>query len=42
MVYGRPEAMPKCGATLLEADLLQGTLDLLILQILLLGPAQEN
>ena len=34
--------MPKRGAPPLEADLLQGTLDLLILQILLLGPAHGH
>src|SRR5215469_8417589 len=34
--------MPKRGAPPLEADLLQGTLDLLILQSLLLGPAHGH
>ena len=34
--------MPKRGAPPLEADLLQGTLDLLILQTLLLGPAHGH
>lgn len=34
--------MPKRAAPPLEADLLQGTLDLLILQTLLLGPAHGH
>ncbi len=34
--------MPKRGAPPLEADLLQGTLDLLILQTLVLGPAHGH
>jgi PadR family transcriptional regulator PadR len=34
--------MPKRGAPPLDADLLQGTLDLLILQTLLLGPAHGH
>ena len=34
--------MPKRGAPPLEADMLQGTLDLLILQTLLLGPAHGH
>jgi PadR family transcriptional regulator PadR len=34
--------MPKRGAPPLDADLLQGTLDLLILQILLRGPAHGH
>jgi transcriptional regulator len=34
--------MPKRGAPPLDADLLQGTLDLLILQSLLLGPAHGH
>jgi len=34
--------MPKLGAPPLDADLLQGTLDLLILQILVLGPAHGH
>ena len=34
--------MPKRGAPPLDADLLQGTLDLLILQCLLLGPAHGH
>jgi transcriptional regulator len=34
--------MPKRGAPPLEADLLQGTLDLLILQTLILGPAHGH
>src|SRR3954447_10917522 len=34
--------MPKRDAPPLEADLLQGTLDLLILQTLLLGPAHGH
>jgi transcriptional regulator len=34
--------MPKRGAPPLEADLLQGTLDLLILQALVLGPAHGH
>ena len=36
------ERMPKRGAPPLDADLLQGTLDLLILQTLLLGPAHGH
>ena len=35
---GEHQTMPKRDAPPLEADLLQGTLDLLILQTLLLGP----
>jgi transcriptional regulator len=34
--------MPKRGAPPLDADLLQGTLDLLILQTLVLGPAHGH
>jgi PadR family transcriptional regulator PadR len=34
--------MPKRGAPPLEADMLQGTLDLLILQTLMLGPAHGH
>lgn len=34
--------MPKRGAPPLEADLLQGTLDMLILQTLILGPAHGH
>ena len=34
--------MPKRGAPPLQADLLQGTLDLLILQALVLGPAHGH
>lgn len=34
--------MPKPGAPPLDADLLQGTLDLLVLQTLLLGPAHGH
>jgi transcriptional regulator len=34
--------MPKRGAPPLDADLLQGTLDLLILQTLILGPAHGH
>ena len=34
--------MPKKGVTPLEADLLQGTLDLLVLQALALGPAHGH
>ena len=34
--------MPKRGAPPLEADLLQGTLDMLILQTLVLGPAHGH
>jgi PadR family transcriptional regulator PadR len=34
--------MPKRGASPLDADLLQGTLDLLILQTLVLGPAHGH
>lgn len=34
--------MPKRGAPPLEADMLQGTLDLLILQTLVLGPAHGH
>ena len=34
--------MPKRGAPPLEADLLQGTLDLLILQTLIMGPAHGH
>ena len=34
--------MPKRGSPPLEADLLQGTLDLLILQTLMLGPAHGH
>jgi transcriptional regulator len=36
------QIMPKRGAPPLEADLLQGTLDLLILQTLLPGPAHGH
>lgn len=36
------ETMPKRGAPPLDADLLQGTLDLLILQTLVLGPAHGH
>ena len=43
MIFWRtPPAMPKRAAPPLEADLLQGTLDLLILQTLLLGPAHGH
>jgi PadR family transcriptional regulator PadR len=42
MIYGRSGIMPKRGAPPLDADLLQGTLDLLILQTLLLGPAHGH
>ncbi len=41
MILGNP-FMPKRGAPPLEADLLQGTLDLLIMQTLLLGPAHGH
>jgi PadR family transcriptional regulator, regulatory protein PadR len=37
-----PSKMPKRAAPPLEAELLQGTLDLLILQTLLLGPAHGH
>ena len=39
---GENQTMPKRGAPPLDADLLQGTLDLLILQTLLLGPAHGH
>ena len=39
---GERDIMPKRGAPPLEADLLQGTLDLLILQTLLPGPAHGH
>jgi len=39
---GEAETMPRRGAPPLDADLLQGTLDLLILQTLLLGPAHGH
>src|ERR1051326_1555696 len=42
MINGRNEEMPKRAAPPLEADLLQGTLDLLILQTLQLGPAHGH
>ena len=42
MIYGSALTMPKPGAPPLDADLLQGTLDLLILQTLLLGPAHGH
>lgn len=42
MIYGRAGKMPKRGSPPLDADLLQGTLDLLILQSLLLGPAHGH
>src|ERR1051325_10281216 len=43
MIYGsRLGPMPKPGAPPLEGDLLQGTLDMLILRSLILGPAHGH
>jgi len=42
MIFRSRNSMPKREAPPLEADLLQGTLDLLILQTLQLGPAHGH
>src|SRR6476620_1587944 len=39
---GRPPLMPKRGAPPLQGELIQGTLDMLILQTLVLGPAHGH
>lgn len=42
MEYTSSHIMPKRGAKPLEGEVLQGTLDLLVLQTLLLGPAHGH
>jgi PadR family transcriptional regulator len=42
MIYWYNEAMPKKGSAPLEGEILQGTLDLLVLKTLALGPAHGH